>query len=345
MAGKSAKNNNRGLSLLSNFVSGKARDFRTSENAFRLQQKVLATGGNQSPGDGLQPGNGYKYHFFTSPGNFVVSRSPGALIEYVIVGGGGGGGNNGGGNLGAGGGGAGGYLEGSTSSLSVATYPVVIGPGGPGDNEVGVDSTALGLTAYGGGKGTTHGDGTLGGSGGGAAFSDTGGFGLNPSTPSPIITSDFPGESHPYAFTQGYPGGPGAPSPGSAVPGSGGGGAGGAGQESYPAGTPSPGTGSGGGIGRAAFSGDTGIPPSYGTPNPGSPGRWFAGGGAGGAKSDAPAGVSLGGIGGGGNGSRGSAAVAGTTNTGGGGGAGAYDGGGVTGAGGGSGIVIIRYLA
>ena len=338
MAGKSAKDNNRGLSLFSNFVSGKARDFRTSANAFRTQQKVLATGGNQS----LEPGNGYKYHFFTSPGNFVVSRSPGALIEYVVVGGGGGGGNNGGGNLGAGGGGAGGYLEGSTRSLSVATYPVVIGPGAPTNNTEGVDSTALGLTAYGGGKGVTHGDGTPGGSGGGAAYNDLGGFGLNPSTPAPVIAS-FPGYTP--GTTQGYPGGPGAPSPGSKVPGSGGGGAGGAGQPSYPGGTPSPGTGAGGGIGRAAFSGDTGVPPSYGTLNPGSPGRWFAGGGGGGAPDDAPSGVALGGIGGGGNGARTSASVAGTTNTGGGGGAGAYDSPGSAGSGGGSGIVIIRYLA
>ena len=313
-----------------------------NQSTRKFTAPISATGGNQSgpggAGTALEPGNGYKYHIFTSPGNFVIASGGGA-VEYVLVGGGGGGGNNTGGNLGAGGGGAGGYLEGTSSPLSVSTYPVVIGPGGPSDNTVGVDSTALGLTAYGGGKGVTHGPGTPGGSGGGSFYSGSGGYGLNPSTPSPIITSDFPGESHPYAVTQGYPGGPGAPSPGSTCPGSGGGGAGAAGQESYPGG----GDGSNGGVGRAAFSGDTGIPPSYGTPGP-SAGRWFAGGGGGGVPPAAPSSSANGGAGGGGGGSgTNGASVAGTTNTGGGGGAGAYAAPTNDGSGGGSGIVIIRY--
>ena len=335
MSGKSARSNNRG-DLFSNFVSGKDRQFRTSESAFRGRDSVNATGGNHI----YTPGNGYKYHIFTSPGNFVVSDNPGAACGYVIVAGGGAGGSNSGSNLGGGGGGAGGYLEGSII-LPSGTYPIDIGSGGPSAGTQGQNTTALGKTSWGGGKGNASSNGSPGGSGGGGAFNSAGGVGLGTYTPSAIIASDFPGESYPYAFTQGYPGGPGSTGPGGYVPGAGGGGAGAAGKESYPS-PLAPGEGSGGGDGRAAFNGDTGIPPSFGTAGP-SAGRWFAGGGGGGCPTNAPSTKGLGGAGGGGNGSRSSAAVAGGTNTGGGGGAGAYSGGGTSGAAGGPGIVIIRY--
>ena len=45
---------------------------------------VSATGGTTTI-----PGNGYKYHFFTSSGSFVVSS--GGNIDFILVGGGGGG--------------------------------------------------------------------------------------------------------------------------------------------------------------------------------------------------------------------------------------------------------------
>ena len=334
MSGKSARSNNRG-DLFSNFVSGKDRQFRTSESAFRSINVISATGGNHV----LSPGNGYKYHIFTSPGNFVVADLPGAACDYVIVAGGGAGGSNGGNNLGAGGGGGGGYLEGSII-LPIATYPIDIGSGGPSAGTQGQNTTALGKTSWGGGQGNAGANGTPGGSGGGGTYGAVGGVGLGTNTPAPIIASDFPGESYPYAFTQGHPGGPGSTSPGGLVPGAGGGGAGAAGEQSYPGTSPAP--GSGGGNGRAAFNGDTGVPPAFGTDGP-SAGRWFAGGGGGGCTNSAPSENGLGGAGGGGNGSRISAAVAGGTNTGGGGGAGAYSGGGTSGAAGGPGIVIIRY--
>jgi hypothetical protein len=73
-----------------------------------------------------------------------------------------------------------------------------------------------------------------------------------------------------------------------------------------------------GGLGKAAFSGDTGIPPSYGVSHPSSAGRWFAGGGGGGSRY----GGAPGGIGGGAAGGSGSPGGTGTTNTGGGGGGG-----------------------
>ena len=93
--------------------------------------------------------------------------------------------------------------------------------------------------------------------------------------------------------------------------------------------TPGPGQG---GYGVAAFSGDTGIPASYGTPGP-SAGRWFAGGG--GAFDYFKGTSTAGGDGGGGAGGQ-----DGTVNTGGGGGA--TDATTIKGAGG-SGILIVRY--
>ena len=81
-----------------------------------------------------------------------------------------------------------------------------------------------------------------------------------------------------------------------------------------------------------AFSGDTGIPSSYGTPGP-SAGRWFAGGGGGEGPSGGDSGGSVGGGGYGGT-------TAGVQNTGGGGGGNTPDG-----SKGMDGIVIIKYTS
>jgi hypothetical protein len=273
----------------------------------------------------LTPGDGNIYHVFTSTGQFT-STLPISNASVMMVGGGG----AGGGRLG-GGGGAGGYLFIPGITIASGTYLATVGGGGnavpvtfPNSASVRAPNTTfLTYTAYGGGGGSSDngGSATTGGSGGGGAENAGGSFkpGLNPSTPAPIIASDFPGESHPYAFTQGYAGGPGAPS--------GGGGAGG----NAPAGDRN------GGVGVAA--GLT-LPPAYGTPGP-SPGRWFGGGGGG---SGFPATPGAGGSGGGGAGSASSPGstpgVSGTDNTGGGGGGG-YTGG--TSGAGGSGIVVVAY--
>lgn len=274
------------------------------------------------------PGNGYKYHFFTSPGFFVVENGD-RDVDYIIVGGGGGGGSDGPGNLGAGGGGAGGYRTGVVPTI-IGSYPIEIGQGGAtGVPEAtpGGSSSAFSITAAGGGGGVySNGTGKSGGSGGGSGYQGDGGSGNTP----------------PVSPPQGNPGGSGAGSPGGTVPGSGGGGAGAAGEDSAPDTTS---IGSRGGNGLPAFSGDTGIPPSYGTPGP-TPGRWFAGGGGGGTPSgQSPSLCSAGGAGGGGRGSGPAGlALAGTTNTGGGGGAGHYTPAPKEGKSGGSGIVIVRYL-
>ncbi len=118
---------------------------------------------------------------------------------------------------------------------------------------------------------------------------------------------------------QGYPGGDGEAYPASAGSGGGAGAAGSA--------------GGAGGIGVVAFSGDTGIPPSYGTPGPSS-GRWFGGGGG-----ESPyfrSSPTAGGAGGGGAGGADA-----TANTGGGGGS--YEGPASEGGAGGSGILIVKY--
>ena len=299
---------------------------------------------NISGGTLTTPGNGYRYRFFTvdsSDKTLTIADGPGGTLtlEYLMVAGGGQGGGNG--FAGGGGGGAGGVLTGPRS-IGPGSFPFTIGAGGSGGNQAqpgvdGGDTTAFGLTAYGGGGGgysdtTTVSIGGAGG-GGGAYSGGAGGTGLNPSTPSPIISSDFPGESHPYGNTQGYPGGNGTgrgssgPHP---QPGGGGGGAGAAGG----------GVDNGvGGVGVVAFSGDTGVPTDYGTPGP-SAGRWFAGGGGGGIYPNPGGNPKAGGAGGGGGG----AVANGTAHTGGGGRGGSYPSGGESGTGG-SGIVIVKYPA
>ena len=288
---------------------------------------ILATGGTI-----LTPGDGKKYHVFTGLDEF---NAGGEILNasVMLVGGGG----AGGGRIG-GGGGAGGYLLIPNTTIPMGRNTVTVGGGGnavtvtyPNPASVRAsDSTFLSYRAYGGGGGSSDngGSATTGGSGGGGAANagSTGAVGLNPATPAPIIASDFPLETHPYASTQGNSGGPNGPASG------GGGGAGAAGSAGA-----APAYGAGGNGVAAGLT----LPEAYGTPGP-TPGRWFAGGG--GASDYNNSGSSnVGGAGGGGKGSPGDASpgVSGLDNTGAGGG-----GGGVTsgqsGAGG-SGIVVIAY--
>ena len=140
---------------------------------------IQATGGDQI----VQPGNGYVYHTFTTPGPGTFTVSAGSLaggtVELFMVGGGGTG------NRFGGGGGGGALIYKTGAPVAAQGYPVVIGagggstgatfsgPGGPYPGGEGVDSTALGYTAAGGGHGGVsnmsgwHAD--PGGSGGGGA--------------------------------------------------------------------------------------------------------------------------------------------------------------------------------
>ena len=301
---------------------------------------IVASGGTPSTcGD-------YKIHTFTGPGCFTVTTAPTVPnneASYLVVAGGGGGGNDQ-----AGGAGAGGYREGkdpgdpvapSASPLADAcssitltastTYPIVVGGGGsaatsgPGvGGSSGSDSSALGITSAGGGQGQsgaeTAGPQHDGGSGSGGRESaagnpNAGHSGDTPPTSPPQGTDGAPG----IEYTRGGGGG-GATTAAPAMPN-----------------LVNGGTGAGTLINPS---------PSYGTPGPSAPLRYYGGGGGGNTANNA--GLGTGGAGGGGNSTTfpadPSTRTAGGTNTGGGGAAGN---GWVTpmGSDGGSGIVIIRY--
>ena len=279
---------------------------------------LIATGGNQSK---IVPGNGFVYHTFTSSGTFVVSGGSG-VAEIVVVAGGGGGGP-----YQSGGGGGGGVAHATDITLSPGSYPIVVGAGGStpastpnpeGSGGPGVNSTGLGVTALGGGRGgaraTTDQSAMAGGSGGGAGAQHS----------SPLVAPGTqPGQSNP-AGTTNYG------SAGGRQAGSGGGGGGGG--AAAVGGNGSSGVNGAGGAGvtlpgyTSAFIGLPSLPDS---------GVYGGGGGAG----DPPAPDGAGGNGGGGLGN----GRAGDANKGGGGGGGTNDAPGSTGGNGGSGIVIIRY--
>lgn len=259
----------------------------------------------------LTTSGGYRYHTFKSNDNFVNTVS-GLSVEYLIVAGGGGSRSTGptGTNPTAwdGGGGAGGLLNGSTV-LSAGTNGISIGGGGAVDSS-GTNTTALGLTAIGGGCGGYYSQvGVSGGSGGGGGgdLAMAGGAGT---------------------AGQGYAGGTACdPTP---EGGGGGGGAGAVGAQGLNAGTGA------GGIGRD-FS-------TWATATSTGASGYFAGGGGGGCGTVNSPGTNIGGLGGGGTGSQynystgntaGNGATNGTAYTGGGAGGGSRTGG--------SGIVIIRY--
>ena len=143
-----------------------------------------ATGGTVT-----EPGNGYKYHTFTSSGTFTVSKS--GSVEVFTIGGGGGGGNRPSGNSG-GGGGAGGLVHYFAYPVSVSPgqYTVTIGGGGSGSGTDGPGSAgtnssfgpAIGLGGAGGAGFTAAapagGCGGGGGGVGGAGGAGNGGTGL-----------------------------------------------------------------------------------------------------------------------------------------------------------------------
>ena len=144
---------------------------------------IVASGGDVN---GLAPGNGYKYHTFTTTGaaTFTVTNAgTPQSIELFLIGGGGTGSNAGGG--------AGALIYKTSVPISAQAYPLVIGeggedtgasfsgPAGPYPNAEGHDSTAFGYTAAGGGHGGVHNQagtsGDPGGSGGGGAPRNGGG--------------------------------------------------------------------------------------------------------------------------------------------------------------------------
>jgi hypothetical protein len=296
---------------------------------------ITATGGTETN----SPCGDYKIHTFTSDGTFCVSAGAGSLavVDYLVIAGGGSGAEGCGG-----GGGAGGFRESycSTTSgcytasplasatslpVSVQSYTITVGGGGPGVPITGpyqsgnngsnsVFSTIVSAGGGGGGGGPNAGpsvNGNPGGSGGGG----------QPGGPIGPVGQGGTGNTPPVSPPQGQNGGNGF---GSAGPGNKGGGGGGAGAAGNPGTAPS----GGGGIGGAGVTTSITASPVQ------------RAGGGGGASSCGSSGCNGGAGGGGPAGSPGGLATAGTVNTGSGGGGGGCSG--TTGAGG-SGIVVIRY--
>ena len=108
-----------------------------------------ASGGNV---DALEPGNGYKYHTFTSPGTFTVGGSEGT-IEVLAVGGGGGADS-----IGSPGGAGGAVVLSTGVPIPVGSYPVTVGSGGV-SNQPNVSYVA-------GGQSSVHTVSAVGGAGG-----------------------------------------------------------------------------------------------------------------------------------------------------------------------------------
>ncbi|WP_322895605.1 MULTISPECIES: glycine-rich domain-containing protein [unclassified Yoonia] len=147
-------------------------------------------GGNEvTQFNDLENNRTLRLHVFRSSGTFnFVGNGP---VDYLIVGGGGGGGAF------AGGGGGGGGVRAGDTALQTGTFPVTIGAGGSGDarfnwptsnvpgGDNGQPSSAIGITAQGGGGGGTYNignnqwSGRSGGSGGGGSHSAAGGSGTS----------------------------------------------------------------------------------------------------------------------------------------------------------------------
>ncbi len=310
---------------------------------------TTATGGSIAT-----PGNGYRYHVFTSPGTFQLSAidggSPSLAVEYLVVAGGGGGAANRGG-----GGGAGGFRTnedgnpkaGAAMNIATGSFPIVVGTGGAGGvwpspaaygDEGGASSfNGIESTGGGGGGGPPGQPGFVGtGGSGGGAFSASGAVG-------------FAGNTPPTTPPQGNPGGNGAHANY----------AGGGGGASAAAST----LNAGNGHAAPSFSGPILAPVIPGAMATAiGPTGIYAGGGGGGAGEGTPSGAGNAGTGGGGaggarsippgsynpnSGEYGPAGAPGVDNTGGGGGgAGNFPGTNPNmrpGGDGGNGVVIIKY--
>lgn len=262
-----------------------------------------ATGGSVST-----PGDGYRYHVFTSPGTFTVSGTGSATLDIAnmfLVGGGNSGLNRGGGWEGGGGGGAGEVLNcNGPFKVKIESHSVQIAPGGATQNSAG-GSNPGGTTSFADSSlGTLvtgySGDGGQGTGGGGAAAA---------SDPT------YPTVAPLYGTVTSYKN-DGAPA---AMYGRGGG---------------------GGGAGGAGTPGSGGAHGGPGTTIPWYPGTYGGGGGGGDAPLQGYPGAGSGGPGGGGPGRGGG----GSANTGGGGGGSGSNPSPTPGGPGGSGLLVLRYL-
>ena len=96
--------------------------------------QMLMGGGAAAPtwdasgGSVVTPGNGYRYHVFTGPGNFVVAvDGEDGGLEGLVIGAGGGGGRQ---HAGGGGAGSGVHFFIPAGTDASGTSPITIGSGG-----------------------------------------------------------------------------------------------------------------------------------------------------------------------------------------------------------------------
>jgi hypothetical protein len=134
----------------------------TASNSISKSVVALPSGGT------ITTSGNNRIHTFTSSGTFNSTLPLNARV--LVVAGGGTAANRHGG-----GGGAGGMIDNPSVSVSTGSYAIIVGAGGAGGQGGGVppsgnNSTALGLTAIGGGAGYWSGQSRSGGSGGGAAY-------------------------------------------------------------------------------------------------------------------------------------------------------------------------------
>ena len=127
------------LNLENRFTRALSNDSTGARGAFI--PGFTATGGNQNTNTGDAPGNGYKYHVFTSSGTLTITGGS-KDIEFLVVGGGGGGGYGNGGGAGAGGlrsndpniPGPSGMKVSTTVTLNPGSYAIGVGTGGQSDD-------------------------------------------------------------------------------------------------------------------------------------------------------------------------------------------------------------------
>lgn len=217
------------MPVLSTFGAAAARAF----GAFRPANGAAgnffaATGGT------ITTSGNYKYHTFTSSGNFVITNAPaGKYLDYLIV--------AGGGSSSSGSGGGGGVIKVVGNYQGLGSYPITIGPNGNyfGYSNGG-DSFAFGLTAVGGGRGgiwSSNRDltrGYSGGSGGGGGVwqidpvnteASSGGAGVQPTSTNGGLGNNGASGTPPYTLNgvlYGAQGGYGGGAGGAAIEGSGG---------------------------------------------------------------------------------------------------------------------------
>jgi hypothetical protein len=251
-----------------------------STNAFTITNNGSATV--------IQPALTYPSQRLLNDGTMIIAGTYDELttfttptVNYLVVAGGGGGGGGSPYVCEGCGGGAGGLLSGTIAVTAGTTYSFVIGGGGGGGSMpwanpggTGGNSTAFGLTTYGGGGGAGTGSGSSGGSGGGT-------------------WNGSPGSGYAGPPRQGYNGAGGGNNPG------GGGGAGGSSPDTYsggpgaewPVGSGNYYAGGGGstygagGTGGGASGGGSGASAASGTGGGGGGGRSssYGGGGNGGS--------------------------------------------------------------